>query len=259
MSSGETIQVVVVDDEPLACRRIQRMLRNDPQIRVVATCHHGADALNAIRNHRPQLLFLDIQMPGMDGFGVLQGIEPAVMPQVIFVTAYDRYAIQAFEVHALDYLLKPFDRERFEKAVQRAKTMIQRRNRNDASEQLLALREELQMRPRYLERLVVRAGGRVFLVKTNEIDWIEAQGKYVAIHVGKDSHLIRESMTGLEEDLNPRKFLRIHRSTIVNVDRIREIQPWFHGDCRIILYDGKQLMLSRHYRQKFDELLGRPI
>jgi two-component system LytT family response regulator len=252
------IKTIIVDDEPLACRRIRRLLQNDSGIQVAALCTNGPEAVRAIEEHRPDLLFLDIQMPGMDGFGVLESIED-LSPQIIFVTAYDRYAIQAFEVHALDYLLKPFDRERFEKAVARAKELIRQEKQRGIAKELLTIRDELRVKPKYLERLVVKSGGRIFFLKTLEIDWIEAQGKYVAIHVGKESHLVREGLSSLEADLNPKKFLRIHRSTVVNVDRIKELQPWFHGDCKVLLYDGTQLMLSRHYRQRLDDLLGRPL
>jgi two-component system, LytTR family, response regulator len=253
------LKAIIVDDEPLACRRIRRLLLNDPEIQVVALCTNGEEAIKAIQELNPDLLFLDVQMPGMDGFGLLEALPNKTSAQIIFVTAYDRYAIQAFEVHALDYLLKPFDRERFEKAVIRAKEMIRQGQERGIAKELLTLRDELRMRPKYVDRLVVKTGGRIFFLKTQEIDWIEAQGKYVAIHTGKESHLIRESLGALEADLNPKKFLRIHRSTIVNVDRIKELQPWFHGDCKVLLQDGTQLMLSRHYRQRLDEMLGRPF
>jgi two-component system LytT family response regulator len=252
------IKTVIVDDEPLACRRIRRLLQTDPEIQVVATCTNGPEAVKAIEQHRPELLFLDIQMPGMNGFGVIEAIEH-IQPQIIFVTAYDRYAIQAFDVHALDYLLKPFDRVRFDAAVARAKTVIQQETQRGIARELMSLRDELRVKPKYLDRLVIKSGGRISFLKTQEIDWIEAQGKYVAIHTGKETHVVREGLSSLEGDLNPKKFLRIHRSTIVNLDRIQSLQPWFHGDCKVILYDGTKLMLSRHYRQRFDDLLGRPL
>jgi len=252
------IKTIIVDDEPLACRRIRRLLQADPEIQVAALCTNGPEAVREIESHRPDLLFLDIQMPGMDGFKVLKSLQD-IQPQIIFVTAYDRYAIQAFEVHALDYLLKPFDRERFEKAVARAKELIRHDKQRGITKELMTIRDELRIKPKYLERLVIKSGGRIFFLKTQEIDWIEAQGKYVAIHVGKESHLVREGLSSLEGDMNPKKFLRIHRSTIVNIDRIKELQPWFHGDCKVLLYDGTQLMLSRHYRQRLDDLLGRPM
>jgi two-component system, LytTR family, response regulator len=253
------IKTVIVDDEPLACRRIRRLLQPDGDVEVVAICTNGEEAVKAIEEHHPDLLFLDVQMPGMDGFGVLQLLDIDRPPQIIFVTAYDQYAIQAFEVHALDYLLKPFDRERFTKAVTRAKEMIRQNQQKTITKELLTMRDELRIKPKYLDRLVIRTGGRIFFLKIQEIDWIEAHGKYVTIHSGKESHLLREGISSLEGDLNPSKFVRIHRSSIVNVDRIKELQPWFHGDCKILLNDGTELMLSRHYRQRLDELLGRPL
>ncbi len=256
---NQRIKTIIVDDEPLACRRIRRLLQSDDEVEVVAICTSGQEAVKAIEEHHPDLLFLDVQMPVMDGFGVLQAVDPALPPQIIFVTAYDQYAIQAFEVHALDYLLKPFDRERFAKSVSRAKEMIHQNQQKAITKELLTIRDELRVRPKYLDRLVIRTGGRIFFLKTQEIDWIEAHGKYVTIHSGKESHLLREGISSLEGDLNPGKFARIHRSTIVNVDRIKELLPWFHGDCKILLNDGTELMLSRHYRQRLDELLGRPL
>lgn len=255
----EHIRTVIVDDEPLACRRVQRLLREDDEIQVVAICTNGQQAVQAIQDKQPQLLFLDIQMPGMDGFQVLEAIDRTRPPQIVFITAYDRYAIQAFEVHAIDYLLKPFDRERFEKALCRAKEILRQNQQKQITKELEALREEIRMKPRYLDRFVIKTGGRIYFLKSQQIDWIEAQGKYVAIHTGKESHLLREGISAVEADLDPRKFVRIHRSTIVNIDRIKEMHSWFHGDCKITLLDGTQLMLSRYYRQRLEDLLGRPV
>ena len=253
------IRTIIVDDEPLACRRVHRLLRADEEIQVLALCTNGEQAVEAIHHHHPHLLFLDIQMPGMDGFEVLEAIDKRKLPQIIFITAYDRYAIQAFEVHAVDYLLKPFDRERFEKAVDRAKEFIRHNQQTNISKELEALREEIRLKPAYLDRFVIKTGGRIYFLKSQHIDWIEAQGKYVAIHSGKESHVLREGISSVEEDLDPQKFVRIHRSTIVNIERVKELNPWFHGDCKITLQDGTQLMLSRHYRQRLDDLLGRPL
>ena len=259
MVQEKTIRVCIVDDEPIACRRIQRLLKDDTSIEIVKICNNGEHATEAIRKLSPDLIFLDIQMPGMDGFEVLKSLQNENMPHVIFVTAYDRYAIQAFEVHALDYLLKPFDTERFEEALSRAKTQIEQDRNRTLNKGLFALLEEMKTPPRYLERLVIKASGRVFFLKTEEIDWIEAQGKYVSIHAGKEEHLVREGMNTLENELDPRKFVRIHKSTIVNVDRIQQLQTWFHGDYRVILHNGTTLTLSRRYRQRLDELLGKPL
>jgi two-component system, LytTR family, response regulator len=229
------------------------------EIEVVAICTNGRQAVQAVVEKRPQLLFLDVQMPGMDGFQVLEGIQNVRLPEIVFITAYDRYAIQAFEVHAVDYLLKPFDRDRFSKALERAKELIRHNSERHLTKQLQALREEIQTRPRYLDRLVIKTGGRIYFLKSQQIDWIEAQGKYIAVHSGKESHVVRESMSAVEADLDPRKFARIHRSTIVNLDRIKEIQSWFHGDCKVLLQDGTELMLSRSFRPRLETLLGRSI
>jgi two-component system LytT family response regulator len=180
------------------------------------------------------------------------------MPLIIFVTAYDQYALRAFEVYALDYLLKPFDRQRFDKALQRAKARLAN-ERSDINQRALALLEELRAQTSHVVRMVIKSGGRAFFLKTDEIDWVEAEGKYVRLHVGKESYLVREAISGLEAQLDPKKFLRIHRSTIVNIDRVRELQPWFHNEYRVILRDGTELMLSRSCRKKLGDLLGNTL
>jgi two-component system LytT family response regulator len=253
------IKVLIVDDEPIACRRIARLLAEDSQIQVIGICNHGKQAVLTIQQQVPDLLFLDVQMPGMDGFSVLGALQSEYLPFVIFVTAYDQYAIQAFEVHALDYLLKPFDRKRFEMALQRAKNQIVQNRNSETNRRILTLLQNLQRKPNYLERLVVRANGRIFFVKTDEIDWIGAEGKYLMLHVGKDSYLIREGISALESRLDPSRFLRIHRSAIINIERVQELQSWFHGEYRVILQDGTQLMLSRTHRQKLQELTGKTL
>jgi two-component system LytT family response regulator len=181
------------------------------------------------------------------------------MPAIIFVTAYDQYALRAFEVHALDYLLKPFDRERFDQALRRARLQIQQTTSGDLNQKLLALLEDLRAEKKWLGRLVIKSGGRVFFLKVEEIDWIEAAGNYVRLHVEREAHLLRETIKNLETQLDPNKFLRISRSTIVRIDRIKELQPWFHGEYAIILQDGTQLTSSRGYREKLDELLGKTL
>lgn len=259
MSTQQRIKAMIVDDEPLAREKIRQMLKDESAIEVVAECASGSKALTAIEKFHPDLLFLDIQMPQMDGFAVLAAIPKDNMPHVIFVTAYDQYALKAFEVYALDYLLKPFDRERFKSAIGRAKSQIRKDQSTHVSEGVIALLEELQASSKQLDRLVIKNAGRIHFLKTNDIDWIEAEGNYVRIHSGKDSHLLREPISSLETQLNAKKFLRIHRSTIVNLDRIHELQPWFHGEYRIILKDGTQLMLSRSYREKLQQVLGKPV
>src|SRR5437660_9720209 len=256
MTAVRKIRAVIVDDEPLARRRIRRMLAHDAEVDVVGDCGNGKDAIATIKNLNPNLLFLDVQMPEVDGFDVLESIDPKRMPFVIFVTAYDQYALRAFEVSAVDYLVKPFDRSRFEKALARAKSCLANERADDFSQQTLALLEELKARSNHVERLVIKAGGRAFFLKTEEIDWIEAEGKYVRLHVGKESYLLREAIGSMEAQLDPKKFPRIHRSSIVNIDRVRELQPWFHNEYRVILNDGTELTLSRSCRKRLGELLG---
>ena len=256
MTAAKRIRAVIVDDEPLARRRIRRMLAHDSEVDVVGDCGNGKDAIAAIENLTPNLLFLDVQMPEVDGFDVLESIDPERLPFVIFVTAYDQYALRAFEVSAVDYLVKPFDRSRFEKALTRAKSRLASERAGDFSQQTLALLEELKARANHVERLVIKAGGRAFFLKTDEIDWIEAEGKYVRLHVGKESYLLREAIGSMEAQLDPKKFPRIHRSSIVNIDCVRELQPWFHNEYRVILNDGTALMLSRSCRKKLSDLLG---
>ena len=250
------MRVLIVDDEPLARKRIKRMLASDAEVEVVGDCATGHEAVQMIRDREPDLVFLDIQMPEMDGFSVLESVASERLPLVIFVTAYDQYALRAFDFYALDYLLKPFDRRRFEKAMQRARERILKDKGDELNQRTIALLEEIKARAHHPGRLVIKAGGRVFFIKTEEIDWIEAEGKYVRLHVGRESHLLREAIGSLEAQLDPEKFLRIHRSTIVNIDRIRELQPWFHNEYRVILRDGTELMLSRSCRKKIGDLLG---
>lgn len=257
-NQGVTVKIraLIVDDEPLARQRLRALLENEPDLELIGECADGQEAVAAIREHEPDLLFLDVQMPKLDGFRVLEAIGPEQMPVTIFVTAYDRYALQAFEVHALDYLLKPFDRKRFQKAVRRARAQLQSEQSHTVDPRLLALAEGVKATRKPQERLVIKAGGRVFFLKIDEIDWVEAAGNYARVHCGGEAHLLRETMSGLEDRLDPNKFLRIHRSTIVNIERIQELQPWFHGDYVVILRDGTQLTLSRSYRQKLQEFFG---
>jgi two-component system, LytTR family, response regulator len=258
-----TIRVCIADDEPLARERIRTFLEQEPDVRVVSECADGAEAIAEIQRERPDLVFLDIQMPGLNGFEVARRLmereeappalvfvtaydQHALPPAVIFVTAHDEYALQAFEVHALDYLLKPFNGERFRRALQRARLELLKEQPAGVSQRLLSLLEELQQQGRRpQERLVLKTSGRVSFLKVDEIDWIEAEGNYVRLHVGVTSHLLRETMKGIEARLDPSRFIRIHRSTIVNTDRIRELQPLFHGEYAVILQDGTRLTASR--------------
>ena len=252
------IRVLLVDDEPLARSMLREMLQGDPYAAIVGESCNGREALEAIDLHSPDLLFLDVQMPEVGGFEVLSSLgKNRPLPHVIFVTAYDQYAVRAFEVHALDYLLKPFDQERFDVSWRRAREQIIRERNGGTDQRILALLQELKAGNKYLERLVIKATGRIYFLETSEIDWIEAEGNYVSVHSAKKTHLLRETISSLEAQLDPKKFVRIHRSSIVRIDRIHELQPWFHGEYRIILQDGTQLTLSRNHRDNLQEALGK--
>jgi len=258
------IRTLIVDDEPLARRNLRLLLEKDPQIEIVDECRNGREAVKAINSLSPDLIFLDIQMPEMDGFDVLERVGMEHLQAIIFVTAFDRYALKAFDVHALDYLLKPFDDERFEHALARAKSQIEAREINRLSKRLLALLEERESQRKesseqqnYLTRLMIKVSGRVVLLKVNEIDFIEADGNYAKLHVGRKAHLLREKMHDLEGRLDPERFVRIHRSVIVNLDRIKEMHPHFNGDYIVVLEDGRQLRLSRTRRDHLERLISR--
>jgi two-component system, LytTR family, response regulator len=256
------MRVLVVDDEPLAREKIRGMVAGDPEISIVAECSNGAEAVGAVQSLRPDLILLDVQMPEVGGFEVLEALKDEWLPPVIFITAYDHYAVRAFEYHALDYLLKPFDRERFQSAIERAKRQLRRESangNNGIDARILALLEQMHGQQRYSERIVVKTGGRVFFLNTDEIDWIEAEGNYVSIHTGKKAYLLRETISNFEAQLDPKEFVRIHRSSIVRLDRVKELQPWSHGEYHVILEDGTRLTLSRSYREKLQAALGNSL
>lgn len=263
----EPIRTLIVDDEPLARTRIRNLLRDRHEFQIAGECANGRDAVAQIERQPPDLIFLDVQMPDLDGFGLVKAVAVESLPVIVFVTAYDQYAVRAFECHALDYLLKPFDDERFEKTLSWAKAQIERNHTHELSQRMLALLEEFpgkrpaatEAAPRKLSQLMVKSGGRVLFVKTDEIDWIEAEGCYARLHTGRQSHLLRETMGALEAQLDSRSFLRIHRSTIINRDRIRELLPQSHGEYTVVLLDGTQLRLSRSYRDKLSTLFGQPL
>ena len=250
--SRSVLSVLVVDDEPLARERIRALLDDESDVKIVGECASGRTAVKAIQEKRPDLVFLDVQMPGVDGFGVVEQIGAARMPAIVFVTAFDQYALKAFEVHALDYLLKPFDRERFQATLARA------RNSHGGEARLAALVQSLAARRKFAERLLVKGGGKERLVPVDEVDWFEAAGNYVKIHTGGERLLLRETMANLEERLDPDRFARIHRSTIVNLKRVKELEPWFHGDYVVRLHDGQKLTLSRSHRARLLALLNSP-
>lgn len=258
----EKIKTLIVDDEPLARRNLRLLLERDSQIEIIGECRNGKDAVKTIETSRPDLIFLDIQMPEMDGFDVLEQVGPEHVQAIVFVTAFDQYALKAFEVHALDYLLKPYDDLRFTQALQRAKSQIESREITKVSKRLLALLEEresqkeLSSRPKsYLTRLMIKLSSRVVLLRVEEIDWIEADGNYAKLHVRNKAHLLREKMHDLEAQLDPKRFVRIHRSIIVNLDRIKELHPHFNGDYIVVLEDGRQLKLSRSRRENLESRL----
>lgn len=267
------IRAIVVDDESLAREVLLVMLGNDSEIEVIAECRNGREAVKIIREQSPDVVFLDIQMPELDGFQVVEEIGAERMPVTVFVTAYDKHALRAFEAHALDYLLKPFDYDRFESALQRAKNFVRQKKLGEMSENLFAALQDLKPlsgaaplqtdagknekanSTKPLERVVIKSGGRIYFLKTENIDWVEAAGDYLTLHSGDKTHLIRETMSNFYGELDAKKFLRIHRSTIVNVERIRDIQPLFKGEYVITLIGGKRLKSSRGYRRELQSLL----
>lgn len=286
------MRVLIVDDEPIARRRISRLLKQEGDVEVLDEVGSGTEAVAAIRERSPDLVFLDVQMPDLDGFGVVSALSGEKMPAIVFVTAYNEYAVKAFDVNAVDYILKPFDPERFRAAFQRARTQLEQKSSAESGRRIRALLEEVLgeeraqalatasagtsvggavtnghgahapapvsvPRARYLDRLMVKHDGRVFFLKVADVDWFEASGNYVKVNVGKASHLIRETMHGIESQLDPNQFARIHRAVIVNMDRIRELQPWFAGDYIVILRDGRQLKLSRTYREALQARMHR--
>ena len=250
-----SIRALVVDDEPLARRTIRRLVGKNIGVEIVGECGDGESAVRAIRDSKPDLVFLDIQMPEMDGFQVLSKIGADQMPVTIFVTAHDRFALRAFDANAIDYLLKPIGKERFERALERAKQRIAAKAHGAEVQRILSAVGQRAAANKYPNRLAVPKNGRIMFVATHDIDWIEAEGNYVRLHVGSREHELRETLAELGEKLNPAEFLRIHRSTIVNIERIEEIQPWFHGHHRVLLKNGKELRMSR-YQHEIAKKLG---
>jgi two-component system LytT family response regulator len=254
------IKALIVDDERLARRFIRLMLKDDHDVEIIGECRNGREAVTAIKESEPDLVFLDVQMPEMDGFAVLETLGPAQVPKVVFTTAYEQYAIQAFELHALDYLLKPFDQTRFRKMLEHAKEQLRRRPYEDRREKVSALLENVRSQSEYLGRVSFKVEGRILFLKTEEIDWIEADDKYVHLHSGKTRRMVRQTLSALEKQLDPKRFLRIHRSTIVNIERIKELHPLSAGgEHVVVLEDGTRLNLSRNYKDDLFVLLGKPL
>lgn len=248
----DTVRVLIVDDEPLGRERIRTLLAHHPEVEVAGECADGEQAVTAIRSRVFDLVFLDVQMPHKDGFDVIRSVSVERMPPVVFVTAYDQYALRAFEVHALDYLLKPFDVDRFDAALKRILVLMNQRTKAEREDQMLRLLEDLKPASKPAERLMIKSHQRIIFVRTEDIDWCEAAGNYIRLHVGKKKHLLRQTMTALEQRLDPKRFLRIHRSTIVNLDRVHDLRPMFNGEYEVALNDGTKLTLSRGYRKALD-------
>ncbi len=251
------IRVLVIDDEALARERACQLLKADPDIEIIGQCGDGQTAVETISREQPDLVLLDVQMPELDGFAVVEAIGADKMPAVIFITAHEKFAIKAFDVHAIDYVLKPYDRERFTTALARAKDRLSHSKSGELQTRMNALLGELKTQPKTANRLVVKTEGRVLLLKSEDVDWVEAADNYIILHVGADNHMLRETMTSIETRLPAGKFVRVNRSTIVNLDRVKELQPLFHGEYVILLRTGAKLTLSRGYREKLDVLLGK--
>jgi two-component system LytT family response regulator len=264
---SRSLRALIVDDEPLARERLRELLAGDADVDIIGECGNGEDAVAAIDRDHPDLVLLDIQMPELDGFGVVRAVGIEQMPAVVFVTAHDEHAVAAFEVHAVDYVLKPVDPERLAEAVRRAKRRIApaagaaRDEDRQLRERLAALVAEVSAAvvpgPAPTGRLAIKGEGRVVFVRIADVDWVEAMDNYVRLHVGRDVHMMRETLSNLETRLAGTTFLRIHRSAIVNIDRIREVQPWFAGDYVVILTDGTKLTTGRRYRAAVQRLLER--
>lgn len=262
------LRALIVDDEPAARRGVRLLLERDPAVEIVAEAAGGEEAVELMRREKPDLVFLDVQMPGCDGFEALARLAPGPTPAVVFVTAYDEHALRAFEVNAVDYLLKPYDDARFAAALQRAKEEVQRRQADQVNARLTQLLDYLQQQQARGssatddgagERILVKSSGEIFFLKAEEIDWIEAEGDYMKFHVNGRTHLMRETMARLEARLDPKRFIRIHRSTIVNIDRLRKLSPSFAGEYAVILQDGTKLKLSRGYHERIAKLLKQAL
>ncbi|MBI2841429.1 MAG: response regulator transcription factor [Acidobacteria bacterium] len=254
------IRVLVVDDESWARKRLTSLFKRTPDFQVVGECADGEEAANALLAASPDVVFLDVQMPGMNGFDALDAIEPARLPLVVFVTAYDKYAIQAFEIHAVDYLLKPFDEERFSKTLDRLRLELATKDSRPDTMSLRELLNGLRKARPYLRRLGAKSGGRIVFLRTEDVDWIGATDNYITLHVGMDEHLIRATMNGIEAKLDPEQFVRVHRSTIVNLDRVKELHPWFRGELVLVLKDGTRLAVGRNFRSRLRHLFeNKPV
>lgn len=252
-----TIRTLIVDDEPLARARLRGLLAAEPDVEVVEECANGLEAIEAIEERRPDLVFLDVQMPQVDGFAVLEAVGAARMPMTIFVTAYDQFAIRAFDAQALDYLLKPYPEERFRTALERARRAVGEHTARQAVQQeIAALVSSLAEQRERPERVIVRSGAKIGFVEVTAIDWVQSEGNYLRLHTGKTSHLVRETLAGLEIRLDPKQFVRIHRSTIVNVRAVKQLESLYQGEYAVIMQDGTKLTSSKTYRRRLEDAFG---
>ncbi len=247
------IRTLIVDDEPLARGRLRQLLQEESEVELIGECSDGREAVATIQKTPPDLIFLDVQMPELDGLGVAKAIDADKAPVIVFVTAHDKFALEAFEVHAVDYLLKPFDRERFQKALRRGLEQVRNREGKALAERQAALIAELKS-PKTTGRIAVKSGGHVVWVKLDDVDWIGSADNYAELHVGAKSHLLRETLGALESRLDPKVFVRISRSVIVNIPRVKELKRLFYGGCELVLQDGTRLTLSRRHRDKLKQL-----
>jgi len=262
------VRTLIVDDEPVARRGVRLLLERDPGVEIIGEAAGGAEAAELIKRDKPDLVFLDVQMPGCDGFETLSKVGAEAAPAVVFITAYDEHALRAFEVNAVDYLLKPYDDARFSAALQRAKLAVRQREAEAVNRRLTQLLEYLHQDPTRSaptkeelpsDRILLKSSGEIFFLKADEIDWIEAEGDYMKFHVAGRTHLMRETMARLEARLDPKRFIRIHRSTIVNIDRLRKLSPSFAGEYAVVLHDGTKLKLSRGYQERIGALLKQAL
>jgi two-component system, LytTR family, response regulator len=248
------IRTVIVEDEPLARERLRMLLEKDSEIEVIAECGDGRSAVTAINEHHPDLVFLDIQLPERNGFDVISDLGSSRLPAIIFVTAYDRFALKAFEVHAIDYLLKPFDIERFERALRHAKSQLGKSESKGQDEAIRELAGNLRSERSGTKRISIKSSGKLIFIRTDEIDFVEAADNYVKVHVGSDLHVVRDTLGAFESRLPSDDFVRISRSCIINLDRVKELQPLEYGEYEVLLQDGTHLRLTRGFRQNLQRL-----
>jgi two-component system, LytTR family, response regulator len=257
-STEQALRVILIDDEPLAIQKLRHFIAKEEHIEIVDECVNGIQAIASIRAQGPDLIFLDIQMPEMDGFAMLRELSDDEMPAIIFTTAYDEFALKAFEIHALDYLLKPFDRARFAEALVHARERLKPPASDGMQGRLRSLLDVVAQSNQGIDRLMIKTDGKVVFVRKGDIDWLEAAGNYIKVHAGVETHVLRETMNSIQDQLEPSKFFRVHRGTIVNIERIKEMHPWFNGEYKIILTTNAELIMSRGCHEQFTKTFGKP-